>query len=95
MVRVRFSAATGDNFPSTALRPALGPQWISGTISLRTKLLKSEADQLRRSDAEVKNGGAIPQIPDMSSCRGAQLIKHRDNFTYLLPVEKAREVSSK
>jgi hypothetical protein len=32
------------------------------------------------SSAEVKNCGAIPPLPHMSSWRGAWLIKHRDNF---------------
>jgi hypothetical protein len=37
------------------------------------------------SHIEVKNGGAEPSLSDISSwCRGAYLIKYRDNFTSLL-----------
>jgi hypothetical protein len=35
--------------------------------------------------AEVKNGGVIPPYVRMSSWCGDQLIKHRDNFTFLHP----------
>jgi hypothetical protein len=32
--------------------------------------------------AEVKNGGAIPLLPHMSSWDSAQIIKHMENFTF-------------
>jgi hypothetical protein len=34
------------------------------------------------SSAKVKNGGAIPPLPRMSSWHSSQLIKHRDNFIF-------------
>jgi hypothetical protein len=33
---------------------------------------------------EVKNGGAIPPLPDTSSWHDAKLIKYKDNFTFYL-----------
>jgi hypothetical protein len=41
-----------------------------------------EANQSPQSIAEVKNGGAMPPLPDTSSCHGAKLIKHRVNFIF-------------
>jgi hypothetical protein len=74
---------------SIASRPALGPiqppiQWVPGAISPEVKRPGREAGHLPPSNAEVKNGGAIPPLPDMSSWRGAYLIKHRDNFTFYI-----------
>jgi hypothetical protein len=43
-----------------------------------------EADHLPPSCAEVKNGGAIPPLPHISSWHSAWLIKYRDNFTLYL-----------
>jgi hypothetical protein len=42
-----------------------------------------EADHAPPSSAGVKNGGAVPPLPHISSCHSAQLIKHRD-FTFLM-----------
>jgi hypothetical protein len=36
------------------------------------------------SSAEVKNGGAVSPLLHTSWWRGAELIKHRDNVTFLL-----------
>jgi hypothetical protein len=57
---------------STASRPALGPtqppiQRVPGAFSLGVKRQWREADQSSSSIAEVKNGGAIPPLPHMSS----------------------------
>jgi hypothetical protein len=41
------------------------------------------ADPSPPSSAEVKESGAIPPLPHMSSWHSAYLIKHRDNFTFL------------
>jgi hypothetical protein len=61
---------------STHSRPALGPtqppiEWIPGAISPGVKRPGSEADHSSPSSAEVKNGGAIPPLPHMSSWHGA------------------------
>jgi hypothetical protein len=67
-------------FPSrisiTASRPSLGPthphiQRVLGTLSSGVKRPGREADQSPRFSAEVKNGGAIPPLPHMSSWRDA------------------------
>jgi hypothetical protein len=55
----------------TASRPALGPtqphiQWVPGALSPG-----QEADHSPPSSAEVKNDGAIPPLPHMSSWCGA------------------------
>jgi hypothetical protein len=67
---------------SVVCRKALGPtqppiQSVVGAFSPGVKLTTS-------SSAEVKNSGTVPSLPHMSSWRVAQLITHRDNFTFLL-----------
>jgi hypothetical protein len=52
-------------------------------LFLEVKLPDFEADHSPPSSAEVKNGGAILPLPYKSSWRGAELITHRDNFTFL------------
>jgi hypothetical protein len=47
--------------------PSLLSQWVPGAISPWVKLLGHEADHSPPSSAEVKNGGAVPQLPHMSS----------------------------
>jgi hypothetical protein len=42
--------------------------------------LMHEADHSPPSNAEAKNGGAIPPLPHVSSWHSIQLIKHRNNF---------------
>jgi hypothetical protein len=48
-----------------------------------------EADYSSPSNAEIKNGGAIPPFPThtfMALC----LIKHRDNFTLTFTIKSSR-----
>jgi hypothetical protein len=57
---------------SIASIPALRPtypciQWVPGPISPRVKRPKRETDKSSPFSAEVKNGGAIPPLPLMSS----------------------------
>jgi hypothetical protein len=61
---------------STASRPAPGPtqppiQWVPGPLSPGVKWPGREVDHLPPSNAGVKNGGAIPQIPNTFSWRCA------------------------
>jgi hypothetical protein len=42
-------------------------QWVSGASTLDVKVPVLEADRSKPSSAEVKNGGAIPPRPHMSS----------------------------
>jgi hypothetical protein len=48
-----------------------GAQWVPGALSSRIERQVREADHSHPSSAEVKNGGAIPPLPDESSRRGA------------------------
>jgi hypothetical protein len=57
----------------TMSRPALRPthppiQWVPGALSPGAKRPGRKADHSPPSSAEVKNGGAIPSFPYMSSC---------------------------
>jgi hypothetical protein len=68
---VRFPAGADFLF-SVASLPALGPtqpliQWVPREISTRVKRWGREADHSTPSSAEVKNVGAIPPLPHMSS----------------------------
>jgi hypothetical protein len=58
----------------TASRPALGPetpaQWVPGALSLGVSPGR-EADHSPPSNAEVKNGGAIPPLSHVSSWHSA------------------------
>jgi hypothetical protein len=61
---------------STTSRAALGPiqppiQWVLGAISPGVKWSEGKADHSPPSSAEVKNGGAIPSLPHMSSWHSA------------------------
>jgi hypothetical protein len=58
-------------------------QRIMGTLSSGVKWPAHEVDHSSPSSAEVKNDGAIPLLPCMSSWHGAQLIKHKDSFTFI------------
>jgi hypothetical protein len=69
----------------TTSRPALGPTQppialSPGAHSSGVKRQKSEADHSPKSNAEIKNGGAIPP-PSHTSYRIE--LKHRDNFTFI------------
>jgi hypothetical protein len=61
---------------SVTSRPAVGPtqppiQWLPGTVPLRVKRPRHEYDHSSPFSAEVKNDGAVPQLPHTSSRRGA------------------------
>jgi hypothetical protein len=45
-------------------------QGVLGALSLEVKVLGRDADKLTPSSAEVKNGGAVTQLPCESSLRG-------------------------
>jgi hypothetical protein len=46
-------------------------QWVTGPLSPGVNRQKREFNQSPPSSAEVKNGGAIPPLPRMSSWRDA------------------------
>jgi hypothetical protein len=63
-------------FFSTVSTLALGPtqppiQWVPGVLSLGVKRLGREADHSPPSSAEVKNCGAVPPLPHISSWNSA------------------------
>jgi hypothetical protein len=52
----------------TAMRLTQSPiQWVPGALSPGVKHLGCEADHSPPSNAELKNAGAIPPLPYMSS----------------------------
>jgi hypothetical protein len=57
-------------------------QWVPRAPSPGEKRPGREADHPPPTNAEVKNGEAVPCLPHMSSLLGGQLIKHRDNITF-------------
>jgi hypothetical protein len=57
-----------------------------GLFSPGVKRPGREAAHSPPSRAEVRNGGAIPPLPYMSSWHSASLIKHRDNYTLIIVV---------
>jgi hypothetical protein len=74
---------------TTASRSALGPtqppiQWVPGTLSLGVKRPGREAHHSPPSSAEVNNAWCYNPLPQyiMAWC----LVKHRDNFTFTLPL---------
>jgi hypothetical protein len=73
---------------TTKFRPALGPtqppiQYLPGVVSAGIKVPEDKANHSPPSSIEVKNCKAIPPLPHTPSCCGAQLIKHRDNSTFI------------
>jgi hypothetical protein len=82
---VSFSRQGQKSFPfSTTSRSALGPiQRTRGSLSPGIKRPGHEASHSSPSSAEVKNGRATPPLPHTSLSRGAELIKHRDDFTLI------------
>jgi hypothetical protein len=61
---------------TTLSRTALGPTqppspWLPAALSLGVKRPGREADNSPPSSAEVNMRGAIPPLPNTSSCRGA------------------------
>jgi hypothetical protein len=71
--RPGFESQQGQDFLfSTTSKPALAPimhptEWVPGAPSPGGKVARREADHSPQSSAEVKNGGAIPPLPHMSS----------------------------
>jgi hypothetical protein len=55
----------------------------TGNIFPGLQRQEHEADHSPPSSAEIKNRGAIPQFPHMSSRPGAYLCKCRGNFNYI------------
>jgi hypothetical protein len=63
-------------FFSTTSTPALGSaqppnQWVPGTISIGVQQPGHEADHSPPSNVEVKNGGAMPPLLQISSWHSA------------------------
>lgn len=58
-------------------------QWLPGTDSPRVKRQEHVTYHWPLYIANVKNRGAIHPLPNKSSRRGVQLIKHKENFTFL------------
>jgi hypothetical protein len=54
----------------------------TGCVLTGVKATGHEADNSLPSSAEVKNVGAMPLLPHMSSGHSASVIKSRDNFTF-------------
>jgi hypothetical protein len=52
------------------------------------KRQEREADHSLLSSVEVKNSGALTQLPHMSSRHDVQLLKHRNNSTFYLNIIK-------
>jgi tryptophan synthase alpha subunit len=70
-------------------RPVLGStqptsQWVRGALSPRLKRPGREANHSPPTSAEVKKMLIYISTPYTPSWRIAQLVKHRDNFIYLL-----------
>jgi hypothetical protein len=74
-----FTAASGTAVGPT--QPSI--QWVTGSLSLRAKWLGCEADYSPPSSSQVKECVELyihsPYTPSWS---GAQLKKHRDNFSF-------------
>jgi hypothetical protein len=74
---VRFQAAANDFSLLHSVRTGSGacptsyPIRAAEVFSPEVKRPNREADHLRPSSTEFKNGGAIPSLPDTSSWRGA------------------------
>jgi hypothetical protein len=78
---------------STSSRPALGSthppsQWIPGVLSPEIKRSGREADHPPPTSAEVKKMWLYTSTPHTSSWRSAELVKHRENFTFYLTVRQ-------
>jgi hypothetical protein len=88
-VGVQFPAGSIDSSLFHSVQTALGPtqppnQRVKEDIFRGVKPPGRESDHSPPSNAEVKNCVSIPPLPDTPSCRGIQLIRHRDNFTFFL-----------
>jgi hypothetical protein len=88
---VGFNSWQGQElFFSHNIQTALGAYPSSYTIETRDCFTRIEwqgckADYTPTSSAELKNSGAIPPFPHMSSGYNALFIKQRKNFTFSLP----------
>jgi hypothetical protein len=71
---------TGSEVHSASYQLDTGGDFLGGKAAGR------EADYSSPSSVEVKNDGARPQLPHMSSLHSAYLIKHRVNFIYFTHV---------
>jgi hypothetical protein len=74
---------------SVRSRPALGPtqspiRWLPGALSPGVKRQEREADHLPPFCVEIKNDGIKCTLSHMSSWHSAELIKHRDTFTFYI-----------
>jgi hypothetical protein len=88
-VEVRFMAGARSLSVFTVYIPDLGPtrplkQRIPENLSPGIKRSRREADHSPKCSVEVKNIGAIPPLPYISSWYSAYLIKPRDNFTFFM-----------
>jgi hypothetical protein len=45
-----------------------------------------ETDYTPPCSAQVKSGGTVDSLPHISSWHGAQLIKHRENVTFVINI---------
>jgi hypothetical protein len=71
-IGVQFQAEVRDFFFSITFTPAPGLiqsaiQWAPGAVSPEVKRQGREAEHSPPSSVEVKNGGAIPRLPHISS----------------------------
>jgi hypothetical protein len=78
------SSLLHSNQTASWAHPAPCLMGAGGTIYPGFKWLGRGADYSPPSSAEVKNGGALPPLPHMSSWHSTYLIKHRDQFTHYL-----------
>jgi hypothetical protein len=87
--RSNFDCRQSKGFLFTPQRPDWlwdpGTQWVPKAVSPAVK--RCEADHSLQSNAEVKNGGAVPSLPDKSSWLVAQLIMYTYNFTVYIYTE--------
>jgi hypothetical protein len=59
-------------------------QWVLGAVSPEVKRQGNEADHSPPSSTKANKGEAVFPLPYTSSWRGAQLIKARDSFVFVL-----------
>jgi hypothetical protein len=74
---------------STSSRPVLGTtqppiQLVQGALSPGVERPGREADHSPPTSAESRKCGSIHALPHTPSWRSAKLVKHRDNFIYIM-----------
>jgi hypothetical protein len=84
---VRFPAEAGNSSVLQSIQTGSGAHSASYSMGTGDSFLKGKAEgawssQLTAISAKLKNGGAIPPLPQETSWFGAWFIKHRDNFTF-------------